>query len=57
MLSEFFLHLSHLLFNLFCKMLQIAEEEQKPFWDMIQVAAAEYQIITHLGPVRNLVTL
>lgn len=57
MLLEFFLHLPHLLFKLFCKKLQLVKKEQKPFWEMIQVAVAEYQIITHLGPVRSVKTL
>lgn len=39
------------------KRLQTVKKEQKPFWEMIQVAVAEYQIITHLGPVRSLITL
>lgn len=46
-----------LLLKLFCKRLQIVNKEQNPFWEMIQVAVAEYQIITHLGCVRSLITL
>lgn len=52
-----FSSLSHLLFKLFSKRLQIVKKEQKPFWKMIQVAVADYQIIAHLGPVRSFITL
>lgn len=46
-----------LLLKLFCKRLQIVNKEQNPFWEMIQVAVAEYQVITRLGCVRSLITL
>lgn len=51
---KFFLYLSEILFKLFFKRLQTVKTEQQPFWEMTQAAAAEHQIITHLGPVKSL---
>lgn len=42
-------------FKLFFKRLQTVKKEQQPFWEMIQAAEAEHQIITHLGPIRSLI--